>query len=377
MKKVLIKNSRLVLEDNILEGGMLVIEDGIIRYAGKSFAVKAASYTEIIDAENCLVGPGFIDIHCHGGDGCCVEEDLQKVLSFHLKHGTTGMLAAIAYNVDMEQAMNCISEVKKLQESCYDCPCIGIHMEGPYINSKYGAESAFARPFDREEYNLLLKHASSVIKVWTFAPELEGAGHFAEAIAENGIIPSIGHSEADESIINAMVKKGLKLACHIMNATGTTPSPPEYGGTREVGVDEAVMANDDIYAEVIPDRNGIHVRPTMLKLLHKAKGADGIIIITDAVRFSGFNGSGESDVNFNFKGQLAGSRLTMNSAVRNMMNHTGIGIVEAFRMASLNPAVLLGIDNEVGSLKEGKKGDAVIVSENLEVKKVIFRGRIL
>jgi N-acetylglucosamine-6-phosphate deacetylase len=139
-------------------------------------------------------------------------------------------------------------------------------------------------------------------------------------------------------------------------------------------VDEAVLVHDDIYAEVIPDRLGIHVRPLMLKMIHKTKGTDRVIIITDAVPEAGLTGPEEPDVNFNHTGDLAGSKLTMDKAVRNMMKHVGIGIVEAFRMAALNPAKAIRLDHEMGSIEIGKWANLILVDDEINVHGVFLRG---
>ncbi len=375
-QRVLIKNGRLVLEERVLEGGMLVIEDGIIKDVGRTHETKAMTDTETIDAGNRLVGPGLIDIHTHLGIGNNSWKDPDRVLNWLLKHGVTGILPTIGYGFSREKRTKILETLSGLSTSLSRKMVHGMHMEGPCLNPGYGARSDKMRKPDKEEYIGYLEMAADKIKIWVIAPEVEGSEDLIEEISRRKIILSIGHSEAEaEKVIN-LIPKGLKLACHCMCATG--PPSSSTRGRRKAGVDEAVMIRDEIFAEVIPDFKGIHVSPLMLQLLYKVKGPDRIIIITDFSTFSDLPTEDvDSDVNFNEWGQLSGSVMTMEKAVRNMMLHTGINPVEAFKMASLNPARLLKMDRALGSIKEGKKANLVIVSNNMEVERTLIEGETL
>ncbi|RAV22379.1 N-acetylglucosamine-6-phosphate deacetylase [Paenibacillus contaminans] len=374
-------NGKLVTPAELIEDGVVLIEGGKIAACGPKGSVAIPENAEMIDAEQQYVGPGFIDIHCHGGGGYWSWEEPYLFALSHLKHGTTGILPTLVYNQSREEMVEGVRNILAVGDRPYSSAILGIHMEGPFINKKYGAITSPIRPVDPEEYNELLDIAGDRIKVWTLAPELEGQAAFAEAASKYGIALSVGHSEADAETIFSFVDHGLKIGCHCMNASGITPSPSRYGGTREVGVDEAVLVHDDIYAEVIPDAKGLHVRPLMCKLIHKTKGTDRVIIITDAIDEAGLEGEepgGEyEDVRFIEGVGLSGSKLTMDRAVRNMMSHTGVSIVDAFIMSSLNPAKVLKVDHLTGSLEVGKQADLVIVSASIEVRKVLLQGEIV
>ena len=235
-----------------------------------------------------------------------------------------------------------------------------------------------------DEYSRMLETAGDLIKVWTMAPELDETNELIDLLKPYGIIVAVGHSEAPAERILELVPKGLRLATHCMDATGATPNPPRYGGTREAGVDEAVLLSDDIYAEVIPDSWGLHVRGLMLKLILKTKGIDRVVLITDAVETSGtqellYITEGERkivedkrDVRFNDEGELSGSHLTLNLSFRNMMSHTGVSLPEAVRMASLVPTKLLGCENDRGSIEEGKRADIIVFSEEMDIQRVML-----
>jgi len=375
-----IVNARLVTPHSIVDDGIVLIENGRIADCGPRASVAIPEGAALIDAGNQYVGPGFIDIHCHGGGGYWSWEEPYLFALSHLKHGTTGILPTLVYNQSREGMAQGVHNIMQVGEQPYSSAIVGIHMEGPFINPKYGAITSPIRPVDPEEYGELLAIAGDTIKVWTLAPELPGQAEFADAAAQYGIALSVGHSEADAETIFSFVRKGLQIGCHCTNASGTTPSPSRFEGTREIGVDEAVLVHDDIYAEVIPDAHGIHVRPLMCRLIHKTKGTDRVIIITDAIDEAGLPGTdgGEyEDVRFIEGVGLSGSKLTMDRAVRNMMRHTGAGLVDAFIMASLNPAKVLKLDREMGSLEKGKLANLVIVSEAIEVDRVMLRGVIV
>ncbi|NHN32782.1 N-acetylglucosamine-6-phosphate deacetylase [Paenibacillus agricola] len=379
-----IVNGKLVTPYHVIDDGVVLIIDDLIAECGTKGSIVIPEGAQIIDANHKYIGPGFIDIHCHGGGGHWSWEEPIPFAVSHLKFGTTGILPTLVYNLSREETLEGVKKILQAEGQPYSQVILGIHMEGPYINNKYGAITAPIRPVDPVEYQTLLACAGEQIKIWTLAPELKGQIQFAEAALAYDIVLSVGHSEADAETIFSFVPKGLRLGCHCTNASGVTPSPTRYGGTREVGVDEAVLVHDDIYAEIIPDAGGVHVRPLMCKLIHKTKGTNRVIIITDAINEAGVapdpNQKAEGlyeDVRFIEGVGLSGSKLTMNKAVRNMMRHTGVGFVDVFIMASLNPAKLLKLNELVGSVEKGKLANLVIVSETMEVDTVIFQGNVV
>jgi len=376
-------NGHVVLPHGIVRDGVVLMKGAVIVDCGPQGSVEIPEGAELIDAGNHYVGPGFIDIHCHGGGGFLGWEHPYEFALFHMKFGTTGILPTLVYNQSRQSLLDGVRAIMSVEDRPFGSAIVGIHMEGPFINPKYGAITSPIRPVDPEEYETLLSVAGNRIKIWTLAPELPGQRQFAEAAAAYGIVLSVGHSEADAETIFSFVPQGLRLGCHCTNATGITPHPSRFGGTREIGVDEAVLVHDDLYAEVIPDEHGIHVRPLMCRLIHKAKGTDRVIIVTDATDNAGlpFDPDGPdgpyADVRMIEGVGLSGSKLTMNKAVRNMMDHTGIGMREAFIMGSLNPARLLGIDREVGSLERGKRANLIVVTERMDVRAVVFEGQVM
>jgi len=164
----------------------------------------------------------------------------------------------------------------------------------------------------------------------------------------------------------------LKLICHLFDAMG--PKQRENIAIHETGTAEAVLANENLYAELIADSKGKHVSPLLLKVAYRAMGEDKIILISDAIGTK--EDYSEGDLNYNKLGQLAGSAMSVNLAVCNMVKHTGIKWHQAIKLATLNPARLLGLDDTIGSLIVGKKANVVIMNEEGKVFNVIENGRI-
>ena len=331
-----------------------------------------------IDGEGAYVGPGFVDIHVHGGNGFSTCFQTIEAAKHFLRHGTTTLLATPSYSLNYEKFLSAIRSVK---EAIKDAPTVrGIYMEGPYTNPNYGANkhiNPWRGPILPEQYRALVDEAGSLAKVWAIAPERDNLLPFLEyARKVNPKVKfAVGHSQATPAQIRALGKYRPTSHTHITNATGRLPVP---AGTRGVGPDEHCFMEPEIYAEMISDSCGIHVCPDMQKLVLQIKGIHHTILITDSTTLDNPNPpafSHVTDLNFDENGNLAGSRLTMDQACRNVMASTGCGIAEAFRMASVNPARALDMD-EVGSVEVGKKADLVFVDDQFRVKKVMLRGEL-
>lgn len=374
----------VVTEFGLIQDGMVIVEEDRMVSVGTRDEDQIRQSANVYDERGQYIVPGFIDVHCHGGAaGMFWEDHIDRYTSHHLQHGTTGILPTLVYNQSHKEMMEAIPAVLDAMAQP-STSILGIHMEGPYINPKYGAISSPIRPVNRQEYEQFLQLAGDQIKLWTLAPELDGQEEFMQEASKYGIVFSVGHSEATPATIFAGHRYGLRVGCHLTNASGSTPNASMFGGTLEVGVHEAVLLHDDMYAEVIPDRKGIHVRPLMLRLIVKTKGVDQVIIITDATGYNEdvhgpdvrmlqgneFTPGGSS------REILSGSLLTMDGAVRNMMEHTGVGMVDACKMAALNPARMLGIEQDYGSIQVGKKANLLVVSDKIDVGLVMLDGII-
>jgi len=369
-------NAILVMPEYYIPDATLIIEDGIIKDFGKKIEIPEGA--EIIDAKGLYVGPGLIDIHTHADGNRYFHEDPVTCSRTVLEHGVTSVLPALYYSLNKEEHLKAISDYKKyIAEGL--CPnIIGLYMEGPYLNPDYGCDkekNVWKDEIRKEDYEEILNEAKDMAKVWCLSPEREGTVEFVENVKKviPDIVFSVAHSEARPYMIEELIPYGLKLSTHHTNATGTIENYPECRG---VCVDEAVNFNNDIYAELICDSMGIHVDPYMIRLVKKIKGQDRIILISDAFVADGppIPGCEEAfDINFDFDGEIAGSKLTLDIACRNMMVHTGGSICDVFKYASTNPAKLLSLLDR-GVIAKGKRADLVLVDHRFDVKKVILGG---
>lgn len=374
-----IKNATLIMRDHLIPGGAILLDEDKILQFGRGKDVPVPEGCQELDAGGAYVGPGFVDIHTHAGDMTWFYENPAKAAKGHLSHGTTTLLATLYFSMTKEEL---VKHFRKLRRAMKKPEChniAGFYTEAPYMNPKFGADrenNPWAGPICREDYLPVLEQAGKDAKVWVVAPERENILQFVlDAKKINPDVRfSVGHSEASPQQIEALMPYGLCLGTHHTNATGDLPKYPECRG---VCVDETVNYNRDIYAELICDSVGIHVDPYMLRLVRKIKGEDRIILISDACVFDGPTPPGYEGVNdilFDWAGEIAGTKLTLDVACRNMMTHTGASIVDVFRYASYNPSQALGFYDR-GEIAVGKRADLVIVDHNIHVKTVIFQGK--
>jgi N-acetylglucosamine-6-phosphate deacetylase len=375
-------NAQIVLENEIIENGVLLIGEGKIRNFGEENVIDIPKSAEIFDAKGLYIGPGFVDIHCHGGNGCRFDQDPVGAANYFLSCGTTTILPTFYTDINPDEYIEAIERVKTVIENGDTKNIGGFYMEGPYTNEKFGAspeKNRWRGEIKPEDYEKVVDYAGDLAKVWVIAPEREGIEPFLRKVNEvnKNVTISVGHSEATPSQVSEFKKYGIRLLTHCTDATGRLPSPV---GTRNCGPDEACFLDDDMYAEVICDSQGIHVNPDMLKLILKIKGKDKVILISDSFvseeptppEFAHIK-----DLNFGASGELCGSNLTLNIACANMMKHTGASINDVFLMASRNGAIVAGLDKEIGTIEVGKKANLVIVDNEFDVKKVILEGEFV
>lgn len=379
-------NAELVMKDHLIPDAVIFIEDGKITGFGEMRTTKIPEGAEILDAEGAYVGPGLIDIHCHAGEGIWIVENPTKAVRVHLEHGTTSILATASIRGTIPIYLSGIAKIREAMATPEGASIAGIYMEGPYINDKYGSVRATKDPdqprvFEPipEEYEPLLKAGADLIRVWGIAPEREGMENFVKAakLANPDVRFAVAHSEATPEDIEKFIPYGLCIGTHHTNATGTIERYPEC---RAACVDECVNYNDAIYAELISDSVGIHVEPYIQRLVRKIKGDDKIILISDQTIATVTNIPGfehVTDLNFTYRRNggidISGSKLTLNVACRNYMKHTGASIVDAFKVASYNPAKAVGLTDR-GEIAVGKRADLVVVDIKMNVKKVILGG---
>lgn len=354
----------VVFPDRV-EKGCICVENGKIVYAGSR--QNAPSAGEVFDFGDRYIAPGFVDIHCHAGGDFWAHENPRQMAAYHLRHGTTGLVCTLYRDVPSEQILQTADQVKALMAEGSNL--LGLHLEGPYLNPKYGSGFSGCEKPEVNPSEYLPIAQTAIICQWTFSPEVEGTDGFLRDIVRMGIPAAIGHSAASPEQIKIAEENGARIVTHLFDATGTSVTPTRYGGTIEPSFDCGALLCDRFYYEIICDRGGVHVRPEMLKLAVKTVGIDRIVGITDAC-----TGDTEDNADVNFvDGELMGSKLTMDAVARNFYA-LGYSVPEVFRVTSLNPAKAIRKDGEIGSLAVGKRADILILDRELNLCSVYQNG---
>lgn len=380
-----IVNTKLILENGIVFDGVLLHEDGVIVKMGARDKVEVPEGTEVLDAGGLYTAPGFVDIHCHGSQYDLFHHNPTACAEHYAKHGTTTVLPTFYHSLTLEEMLEGTAKIKEAAKTGAGRIMQGLYMEAPYMSST-GSNFKYIRwkgDILPEEYIPLLEGISDFVRIWAIDPSRPGIEGFMKDVKAYNpeAIFAMGHSRAYSRDCYKLRKYGLKVRTHI---TDGGKAPGSAQGCIGAGCDEYTLIEPDVYAEIIVDENGIHVHPDTVRMIIRAKGVEHVILITDGMKADGDFKNDEAggiaygpDLNYDYEGKLAGSHLTMDGAVRNVMKHTGYGLCHAVRFATLNPARLLGLDNEIGSLEEGKKANLVLIDDTVNVKKVFFEGELL
>lgn len=376
--------SRLITPVEWIESPVVVVEDGHIT------ALQSRSDTEIpvgrlLDFPDLILAPGFIDIHIHGGAGRdAMEADeaaLAQIERQLVQHGVTAYLPTTV-TASQEKILNTLSGLGKLighaNKNRGRAIPLGIHLEGPFIShEKRGVHPPQdLLPPSPQALERFWQASAGTIRMMTIAPELAGATETIRYARTLGVHSSLGHSNATYQQAQSGIAAGADHATHTFNAM----RPLDH---RDPGILGAVLENDDLTADIIAD--GIHVHPSTLNLFLRAKGAERAILITDAISATdmpdGIYSLGGLEVQVSngrceYQGRLAGSVLTLDRAIRNVMSFAGWKLQQAVRLATLNPAQRLGITDKRGLLAPGRRADLVVLTHEGQVAHTIIGGEM-
>ncbi|MBM7653842.1 N-acetylglucosamine-6-phosphate deacetylase [Neobacillus cucumis] len=385
-KAILLKGIQIYTDGNWIENGYIKIKDHKIVEVGRTENHFLEEDFEVLDIPlQYKAVPGFIDVHIHGANGSdtmdATKEALETIAQALPGEGTTSFLATTITQGEkqIERALVNAGEYIKDGQTPGKAEILGIHLEGPFVNPKM----AGAQPIqyiigsNLELFQKWEQLSRQTIKLVTLAPELPGGLKMVQYLKANGIIASIGHTDATyEEVLNA-IEAGVNHVTHLYNQMRGLHH-------REPGVVGAAFLKEELKAELIVD--GVHSHPDMVKLAYKQKGKTGLILITDSMRAkclkNGHYDLGGQDVTVqNGKavlsdGTLAGSILKLGQGVKNMMAFTGCRLEDAVEMAAVNPAKQLNVFDRKGSISEGKDADLVILDENLDVYMTLCRGQV-
>jgi len=371
-----------------VEEAALVMEDGTISAVGARDAVSIPASARVIDLGDAILAPGLIDIHIHGGAGHDVmegsDESLGAIERMMARHGVTSYCPTTV-TAPLDQTLRSLEKlgaaVQRAESDGHDATRarpLGVHLEGPFLShARRGVHPPIhLQPVSDELFNQMWDAASGRIRMLTIAPELEGALALIRDVSRRGVCVSIGHSNATLQQARAGIEAGVRHATHTFNAMRRIHH-------RDPGLLGAVLTDRNVTADIVVD--GIHVQPVMVDLFMRAKGVEGAVLITDAISAAGMPdgtyhlGSFEVEVRGDrceSHGKLAGSVLTLDRAVRNMMQFAKMSFQDSVRLATLNPARVLGLEHRKGVLRAGADADVVVFSPTGEVRQTIVGGRL-
>lgn len=379
-----IYGGRLVLPDRVMEDGGLVLNEGKIEQCGPSAELDPPPGAGRFNAAGLLIFPGLIDTHVHGGWGddvmSCGPEGLHRISSRFSSRGVTAWLPSTisARHQELLRAVgDCVTAAQNQPDGAR---IAGIHVEGPYINlRRKGAQPEEGiRDPDFDEVEELLQFARGTIRIMTLAPELPGGFELIERLQQAGVVASLGHSDADFDTAVRAIEAGASHATHLFNAM-----PPIHH--RDPGLITACLNSPRVTAEVIPD--GVHLHPSIVRLILRSKPAELIALITDAFSATGLEegihwlGPQQVEVKGSHctlkNGTIAGSIINMDDAVRNAIDFADITLPAASVMGSLVPARLSGLEDRKGSLRAGKDADVAIFTPNFRCVATWVEGRLV
>jgi N-acetylglucosamine-6-phosphate deacetylase len=371
---------RVVTPSGVLRGWVEIAGERIAQVGGGIAPQRAEG------SVRWTIVPGFIDLHVHGGGGHSFDggdpDAVVGGIDFHLAHGTTTtLLSLVTSPADrLDAAVRNIAGLLADGNPATRRRVGGIHAEGPFLSeSRCGAQDpAFMVDPDPVLIDSLVAAADGHLRMMTIAPERHGAADAVRRLTAAGVIVAIGHSDATFEEATAAIDAGAVVATHLGNAM----SPLQH---RHPGMVGACLAAARVSCELIVD--GHHLHPSFVRIAAASKGVDGVVLITDAMSAAGVGDGryrlGRFDVDVRDGaarlvdgGSLAGSTLTMDGAYRNAVA-AGLDEVAASRAASHNPARLLGIDGDVGTIEAGKRADLVVLDEAREVVAVIAAGAVV
>ncbi|SRR5579875_18997 len=387
MSATVVHASRILTPEEELTESIIVVEDGRISAIGHRDEVRVPAGATDYVASAMTVVPGFVDVHIHGAGGHDVMEAnaraLDRVTSVAARHGTTSIVATtVTAPIDetCHSLQGIARYIRKHESSSGDArpaaEILGIHLEGPFISkTKRGVHppDSIAKP-SIDSLQKLLAAADGLVKIVTVAPEVPGATKLIEAIVAEKIVAALGHTDADFEQARAAIHVGARHAVHVYNAM----RPFDH---RDPGIIGAILTDPEITAEIIAD--GVHVSGPAIQVLIGCKGVDAVLLVSDGIAATGMpDGNyrlGNIDVTVkdgvcrNSEGKLAGSTLTLDHAIRNLVA-LGVSLRDAVRMATILPARRLGIAGRKGILAIGADADLVALTPDLRVAAVMTRG---
>ncbi len=376
-----IYNGHILTPSGWINEGSLLFDDSRIVEIRKNSHIEPRAELAV-NAQGRHVVPGGIELHCHGGGGHDfmegTHEAFEAAVMAHRRHGTTAIFPTLS-----SASLPMIEAAARVCDELIEDPfsgVMGLHLEGPYFNPlKAGAQMPeLIRLPDPQEYHHVVEDFNS-IKRWDSAPELPGAVEMGPYLLDKDVLPSIAHTAAEFDEVKAAYEAGYTHATHFYNGM------PGFHNVREfkhAGTVEAVYLMENMTVEMIAD--GIHVPPTLLKLVYHMKGVERTAMITDALAVAASNSNKAFDPRVIIedgvckladRSALAGSIATMDRLIRTAVQMAEIPLHDACRMVAETPARIMGIYDRKGSLQRGKDADILILDDDIKLHAVYSMGR--
>jgi N-acetylglucosamine-6-phosphate deacetylase len=386
MQPIFIHADRVFTPFEEISDAIVVVQGSKISAVGQRGRVELPRNGREIKAEGRTIVPGFVDVHIHGAGGHDVMEGTREALEIICAtvaaHGTTSLVATTV-TASEKESLDSIAGIAHFIHNSSQYPTrelsaeiLGIHFEGPFISqARRGVHPAkWIAPPSPELFGLLLGEARGTGQILTLAPELPGALYLISAARQAGLVVSLGHTDATYEQAQAAIAAGASHVAHVFNAM----RPFSH---RETGVIGAVLTSPKVSAELIAD--GVHVDEAAMRILVETKTPERVILVSDGISATGmpdgkyqlgmFEVKVSGGVARNAEGRLAGSTLTLDRALRNMVG-LGVPLSSALRMVTANPAKQLGLGERKGVMAPGADADLVFLDEKLEISGVMTRG---
>jgi N-acetylglucosamine-6-phosphate deacetylase len=378
--------ARLFTPIDRIDQALVLIDDDRVVQVSSQRSREIPGGARHIDFPDGIIAPGFIDLHNHGGAGHDVMESdpaaLPAIESLLASHGVTGYLPT-TITAPLEKTFEALQRLADAIEKTSSAEHnrarpLGIHIEGPFLSHiRRGVHPPDnLLPPTIQTFDKLWQASRGHIRLMTIAPELEGALAVIKEAVHRGVTVSIGHSDADYETARAAVDAGARHATHTFNAMRPF-------GHRDPGIIGEVLTDSRMTADIIAD--GIHIDPSVVRLFLNAKGPDGAVLITDSTAATGMPDGHYKLGAFEFEvtggrcvanGVLAGSVLTLDRAVTNIMQFAGWDLSQALRTATTNPARAAGLQGR-GEISVGGPADLVVLSPEGQVRATILSGRVM
>lgn len=375
-------NARILTPQGWLKDGSVILRDNkILEVTNCDLAVIGA---DVIDAKGMYVVPGGVEMHVHGGGGRDfmegTEDAFREAIAAHAKHGMTSIFPTLSSST--------VPMIEKAVETCNklmaekNSPVLGLHLEGHYLNLKKagGQMPENIKDPDPNEYIPIVEKSPCLAR-WDAAPELPGAIQFGKYCAAKGVLPTIAHTCAEYEDVLAAYNAGFTHVTHFYNAMPGFHNKREY---KYEGTVESVYLIDDMTVECVAD--GIHVPPTILRMVYKIKGVERMALITDALACAASDSDKAFDprviiedgvCKLSDRSALAGSIATTDRLIRTMVQQVDVPLEDAIRMASETPAKIMNVYDRKGSLAKDKDADILVLDNDLNIRCVWQMGKII